>query len=222
MNELDIKKLWHSVNEKLDSSNKINKKNLDDISRLKVHNLLSTMKPIKLIIALIGIVWVSVLGFALINIFLYAYDKASLFFLYSATIQVMITAIAVAVYIYQINLIYNLEFSEPVLSIQKKLSKLKLSTLNLTRILFLQLPVWTTFYWNETMFTNFNIFQWIIQGFVTISFFILALWIFFNLKYENMHKKWFVLIMGGKEWNPLLQASEMLKEINDYEKKNNI
>lgn len=218
MNENDLKSLWQSTNKKLEDSLLINRKNIEDITRLKVQNFLSSMKPIKIFTLIIGILWVAVIGFVIINIFIYAFDKVSPFFLYSATIQVLLTTIAVGVYIYQLYLIYKIDFSEPVLSIQKKLSKLKSSTLNVTRILFLQLPVWTTFYWNTSMFENSNFILWIIQGIITLSISYLAVWLFFNIKYENKNKKWFQLIFRGKEWQPILQSMELLNQIESIKK----
>jgi hypothetical protein len=219
MNEDELKLLWQSANEKLEGSLKVNKKNTEDITRLKIQNFLSTMKPIKIFTLIAGILWVTVLGIVLVNLFVNAYDNMSLFFLYSATIQVLLTAISVTVYIYQLVLINKIDFSEPVLTIQGNLSKLKVSTLNVTRILFLQLPVWTTFYWNKKMFAAENLFLWILQGIITLSLTYLAVWLFFNIKYENRNKKWFQWIFRGKEWQPILQSMELLNQIEKYQER---
>jgi hypothetical protein len=217
MNENELKLLWQSVNKNLVDSLTINRKNTEDITRLKIQNFLSSMKPIKIFTIIVGILWVAILGIVLVNLFVYAYDKVSLFFLYSATIQVLLTGIAVAVYIYQLDLIYKIDFNKPVIFIQKKLSKLKVSTLNVTRILFLQLPVWTTFYWNEAMFENGNVSLWVIQGIITLLFTYFAVWLFFNIKYENRNRRWFQLIFRGKEWQPILQSMELLNQIEKYQ-----
>lgn len=217
MNENELKLLWQSANEKLEDNFKVNRVNTEDITKMKVHGFVSSMKPTKIFTLIVGIVWVLLLGTVLVNLFIHAYDKVSLFFLYSAALQVVITAIAVAVYIYQLDLIGRTDFSQPVLTIQENLSKLKLSTLNVTRILFLQLPVWTTFYLSEKMFANGNVFLWVIQGLITLSFTYLAVWLFINIKFQNRNKKWFKWIFGGKEWNPILQSVKLLKQIEVYQ-----
>ncbi len=153
----------------------------------------------------------------LVNLFGNAYDNVSLFFLYSATIQVLITTIAVAIYINQLDLIYNIDFSKPVIVIQQKLSKLKLSTLTVTRILFLQLPVWTTFYWNEARFEKGDVSLWVIQVIITLLFTYFSLWLFFNIKYENRSKSWFQLLFRGREWQPILQSMQLINEIQTYQ-----
>ena len=217
MNENELKLLWQSTNEKLEESLIINKNNTDDIIRLKVQNFLSSMKPIKIFTLSIGILWVIVLGIVLVNFFVNAYHNVSLFFIYSATIQVLLTAIAVGIYINQLDLIYNIDFSKPVIVIQQKLSKLKLSTLTVTRILFLQLPVWTTFYWNEAMFEKGNLSLWVIQVIITLLFTYFSLWLFFNIKYENRNKRWFQFIFRGREWQPILQSMELINRIQNYQ-----
>ena len=174
------------------------------------------MKPVKIFTLIAGILWTVILGLVIVNLFIHAYDKVSLFFLYSATIQELLTVIAIAIYIYQLKLIYKIDFSEPVLKIQENLSKLKMSTLAVTRVLLLQLPVWTTFYLSESMFVNGHLTLLIIQGIVTLAFTFAAIWLFISIKYENRNKKWFKLIFRGKEWQPILQAMEQISLIEMY------
>jgi hypothetical protein len=82
--------------------------------------------------------------------------------------------------------------------------------------MFLQLPVWTTFWWNETMLTDWNFLQWSILSLYTGSFTFVALWLFFNIKYENRDKKWFKFIFNGKEWTPLMKSMELLEQVEEY------
>jgi len=216
MEEINIKALWQATNQQVEKNFHISKQQTEEITRLKVYNLVSSMKPLKLFTILMGVLWVAIIGSAVVNLFLFAYPDANLFFLFSAAIQVTLTAAALLIYIYQIITIYQVDLTESILQTQKKLASLKISTLWVARILFLQLPVWTTFYWNEGMLTNGNWLLWIIQGIVTLSFAALAVWLFINIKFENRHKRWFRLIFGGKEWTPLMKSMELLEEIDDY------
>ncbi len=216
MNELELKKLWQTTNNKLEESIVINKKNIDDITQVKVHSIIGAMKPIKIFTLLVGILWVGIGGIALSSIYLNSFPGANKFFLFSASIQVSLTAIALYVYLYQLITIYQIDITDPILSTQEKLLNLKMSTLWVTRILILQLPVWTTFWWNETMLTDWGILQWIMTLFFTISFTAITVWLFFNIKYENRNKKWFQLIFRGKEWTPLMESMELLEQVKEY------
>jgi len=217
INEIELKKIWQTTNEKLAESIALNKENSVDITKLKVHNFLSSMKPIKIFTLLIGVMWVGIGVIALGSIYIYAFSEANKFFLFSATVQVLLTAMAMIIYIYQLITIYQVDITEPILKTQNKLATLKISTLWVTRILFLQLPVWTTFWWNSSMLENGNWLLWIIQGGVTISFACGAVWLFFNIKYENKDKKWFRLIFNGNEWTPLMKAMELSEQLEEYD-----
>jgi hypothetical protein len=216
MNELELKKLWQATNLKLEESLAISRNNSDEIARMKIHNFLGSMKPIKIFTLLMGILWVSITGTVVVNLF----PQGSLFFLFSATIQISLTTIALIIYIYQLIKIYEVDITDPILETQNRLANLKTSTLWITRILFLQLPVWTTFYWNTSMIENGNWFLWIIQGIVTLSSAYVAIWLFYNIRYENRNKKWFKFIFIGKEWTPLMKSMELLEQIEDYKDKN--
>jgi hypothetical protein len=219
MNEMEFKNLWQKTNEKLEESFVVNRNNTEDITRMKVYNFISSMKPIKIFALLFGILWVGV-GISLLSpIYLNAFSEANKYFLFSASIQVGITAIALLIYLYQLFTISEVDISDSVLKTQKKLASLKLSTIWVTRILFLQLPVWTTFWWNETMFNEWKWYQWAATEIVTLLFTYFAIWLFFNIKYENRNKKWFKLIFKGKEWTPLMNSIELIEQINYYKDK---
>lgn len=220
MNELELKKLWQTTNDKLELSIVANKNNTEGITRMMVYNILGSMKPIKIFTLLVGILWVGIGVIALSSIYLNSFSEANKFFLFSASIQVGLSGIALFVYLYQLITIYQMDISEPILRTQEKLANLKISTLWVTRILYLQLPVWTTFWWNETMLTDWGVLQWGVTLFFTISFTVAAIWLFFNIKYENRNKKWFQLIFSGKEWTPLMKSMEILEQVEAYKEQN--
>ena len=216
MKESELKQYWARANEKLEMSLLINKINTEELKQLKVYHFISEMKAIKLFTLICGTLWTG-FGIAILSrIFIYQYIYANKFFLFSASFQIAITAIAIIVYLYQIITINSVDITEPVLKTQEKLSRLRSSTIWVARILFLQLPVWTTFYWNESMLENGSLLLWIIQTLVTLFFTFAALWLFFNIKIENRDKKWFRLIFEGKEWTPLMRAMELSQQIKEY------
>lgn len=215
MNDTDLKYLWQTGNEQIAISQKSDKTSLDNLTKRNVSHFLSSMKPIKIFTLLVGLLWVFSIGYVLIKLTINAYDQVSLYFLYSAYFQVMLTAVAVILYIIQLSTLYSIDFNKPVVILQKTLINLKASALNVTKILILQLPFWTTFYWNESMFKNGTLPLFILQGAVTISFTCLAIWLFFNLKFENADKWWFKLLLQGKEWEPLITSIGILNDMEE-------
>lgn len=187
---------------------------------MKVHSILGSMKPIKIFTLLVGILWIGIGGIALSSIYLNSFPEANKFFLFSASIQVGFTAMALFVYLCRLITIYQVDIADPIIKTQEKLSGLKISTLWVTRILLLQLPVLTIFWWSETMLTDWGILQWVVTLFFTISFTVIAVWLFFNIKYENRKRKWFQLIFSGKEWTVLMKSMELLEQVKEYKEQN--
>jgi hypothetical protein len=215
MNDTDLKYLWQTGNDEIALSQTSDKTSLENLTKRNVSHFLSSMKPIKIFTLFVGMLWVFGIGYVLIKLTLYAYEQVSPYFLYSAYFQLMLTALAVILYIFQLSTLYRIDFDKPVIILQKTLINLKISTLNITRILMLQLPFWTTFYWNEGMFKNGTLALFIIQGTVTVSFTYLAIWLYFNLTFENANKWWFKLLLNGKEWEPLMTSIEILNDMEE-------
>ena len=216
MEDTEIINLWKSYDKKLEENLVFNKKNAEDITKIKVQSFLSSMKPIKIFIVLFSLVWVGFVDILIFNLF----TVASPFFLVSAAIHVLLTKLSIGIYLYQLILIYQVDINEPVLATQEKIVRLRSTTLWISRLLFLQLPVWTTFWWNEVMLREWNVIQWLISGSVTLAFAIAAIWLFFNIKLENKDKKWFRLLFTGIEWNPLAKSMELLSQIDNYKTEN--
>jgi hypothetical protein len=211
MEDIEIINLWKSYDKKLEENLLFNRKNAEDITKIKTRSLLASMAPLKIFTIVCGILWVGFIDMLIFNLF----HVATSFFLVSAIILSLLNKLAIGIYLYQLILIHQVDINEPVLATQEKLSSLKSSTIWVARLLFLQLPVWTTFYLNEKML-NGNIWFYAIQIILTASFTYLAIWLFVNIRYENRDKKWFRLIFNGKEWYPVIKSMELLNQIDQY------
>lgn len=190
----------------------LNRKNAAEITGIKIHSFLASMRPVKYFALLAGIVWVAFIDTLLISMF----PVASPFFLVSMGIQSLLTTVAIGIYLYQLLVIAQIDISGPVLDTQEKLSRLKSSTLWCARLLWLQLPVWTTFYLHAGMFVRENSWLLAVQGIVTAGFTFTAVWFFRNIRYENRDRPWFRWLFEGKEWTPVIRSMEMLEEIKAF------
>ncbi|MDZ4711811.1 MAG: hypothetical protein SGI89_05745 [bacterium] len=211
-NENEFRELWSSYNKKLNESLTLNRKNTEDLTKIRIGSFLASMSPLKIFTILAGIIW-SVIGDVIVINLL---NTASPFFLISAGIQLVLTQIAIVIYIYQLVIIHRVDINQPVMETQRTLARLRTSTLWVARILFLQLPVWTTFYLSAEMFENGNVMLLSLQIVVTHVFTFAAVWLFTNIKFENRNKKWFRLIFDGKEWTPVMRSMELLEQIGEY------
>ena len=216
MEDIEIINLWKSYNKKLDESLVLNRKNTEEITKLKVRSFLASMKPLKVFTILLGLLWVGFVDILIFNLF----HIASPFFLISAAIQVLLTKLAIGIYLYQLILIHQVVIDAPIIETQEKVARLKTSTLWITRLLFLQLPVWTSFYWNKSMLENWNMWLYALQFVITSASIYLAVWLLFNIKFENRDKRWFRFLFNGIEWSPVIKSMELLSQIDEYRHEN--
>lgn len=212
MENTELLSLWKAYDKKLEESLILNRKNAEDITKLKVRSFLASMKPLKIFTLLVGLFWVIFVDALIINLFPFA----SPFFLISAALQVLLTKLAMGIYLYQLILIQQVDISESIVVTQAKLARLKSSTLWVTRLLFLQLPAWTTFYWTQSMFAPENLGFYSLSIAVTALFTYASFWLFINIRQENRNKKWFRLLFEGNEWTPVIRSMELLSQIDDF------
>lgn len=214
MENVEIFKIWESYDKRLNENLVLNRQNADDITKMKVHSSLNSMRPLKVFALLAGLLWVGFVDTLIIE----SFAVANPFFLISAGIQVLLTKAAIAIYLYQLIVISQVDITGPVVAIQEKIATLKSSSLLGAKILFLQLPVWSTFYLSGTMLGNGDVWLYTFQIIITVSFTYLSVWLFVNIRYENRNRKWFRMIFNGKEWSPVIKSMELMDQINEYKK----
>ncbi|MBK7558953.1 MAG: hypothetical protein IPI54_12105 [Chitinophagaceae bacterium] len=162
---------------------------------------------------ILGILWSLILG-----MLIYGNQLQNMYFTVSACMIMLITILAVALYIKHIVLIKELDYSQSITETQKKLSKLQASTFN-SRFIWLQTPFYTTWFWSTGMIVGNRIAFWLIAVPITLLFTLLTIWLYRNLTPANMHKKWVkALIKNDPEHISVMQAQNFLKEIEDFNK----
>lgn len=214
MQDTEMMNLWKLYDRKLEENLSLNRQNAADITRLKVQSFVSSMTPWKIFTVILGVLWVGFIDVLIIGLF----SIASPFFLVSAAVIALLNKLAIGIYLYQLILIHQVDVNEPILATQEKIARLKSSTLWIARLLFLQLPFWTTFYLTVATFKNGNIALLLLQVLITLAFTFLAVWLFRNIRYANRNKKWFRLIFSGREWDPVLKSMDLLGQVQEYER----
>jgi hypothetical protein len=53
---------------------------------------------------------------------------------------------------------------------------------------------------------------------VSLLFLFLSIWLFRNINYKNMEKKWFRVLFGSSEWTSVVQAIKFMNEIEEFKK----
>jgi hypothetical protein len=211
MEDITLKTLWKSQDEKLDRTMKLNLFMLESMQKQKAASKLNGLARLKLFAVILGIVWALFLG-----VLVYGNQLRNIYFTVSVGMIMLITIAAIAVYIRHIALIKELDYSQSITHTQKKLAKLQASTLN-NRFILLQTPFYTTFFWSTEMIQASVIKFCLIAVPITMLFTILTIWLYKNLTPLKMHKKWVsYLLKKDPEQVPLIQAQKFLNEIEEF------
>jgi len=219
MEDIELKNMWKAYDQKIAEAKILNLQswvvNLKTFEYLQTHKAQSILKSLSIFkswAVVVGILWIFILAvLAFSNNFLNPY------FTISVMIIMLFSIFATAMYINQIVLIKQINYSESIIDVQKKLAQLQSSTINGLRIVWLQLPFYTTFFWSTKWMMN-DIKFWLIAFPVTLLFTLLAIWLYKNISLKNAHKKWLKILLSNKEWTSIIKAKEYLDEIEEFKK----
>ncbi|HTI07968.1 MAG TPA: hypothetical protein VL832_05415 [Puia sp.] len=161
------------------------------------------------------IVGIRIVYVLLLALLVYGNHGKNIFFSVSMGTIALITTIAIVVYIKHIVIIKQINYSDSITNTQERLSALQSSTIDIGRILWLQLPFWSTFFWNtEWMMKDIKF--WLIAFPVTLVLAGLAIWLYRNISLKNSHRKWFKILFSSREWTSVIKAMEFMKEIEAF------
>ncbi len=219
MNELELKSIWQQYDQKLEDARLLNMQSwalnlrcFEELQAGKVKSKLNTITSIKIFAVILGIIWTCLLTFLV-----YLNRFTNPYFSVSISIIAIITLIAVVVYIKQVIIIKQVNYNAGIVDAQQKLTWLQLSTIRITRILFLQTPFYCTWFWHPKMINN-NIYFWLIAVPIALFFAWLSVWLYRNIDIKNVEKKWFKILFSSAEWVNISKAKAFLSEIEEYKR----
>jgi hypothetical protein len=221
MEDVEFKKIWQAYDRKIEEARVLNLQswalNLRCFETLQVEKArtkLNALARFKGRVAVLGVLWVLFLA-----MLVYGNWFSNPYFTISVGIILLFNIVAVVVYIRHITVIRQINYGESITATQEKLAILKLSTVNSTRILMLQMPFYTTWFWHSNWINYSSGSFWLIAFPITLLFTWLAIFLYRNISLKNMHKKWLkLLMMAGPEYKPLLEAQAFMGEIDAFKK----
>jgi glucan phosphoethanolaminetransferase (alkaline phosphatase superfamily) len=214
MENIEIINLWKQYDEKLEKSLSLNQKIISELQQQKAKNALKPARNYKYVAVVVGLAYA-----ALIAYFLYHLNSfANIFINISVGIHLLVTLIAVAMYIKQLVLINQIDCSENILQMQQKMAKLQSSSLRVIGICFLQFPVFATWNFRIELIDKNPLEFWLIQVPITLLLTYIGVWFYKNINIKNMDKRWFRILFCGSEWNSIIKSGKFLKEIETFEK----
>ena len=219
MDDTELKNILELYNHKIEETKTLNLQSwvlnlqcFEILQKQKAQSKLKSLINFKIFAAVLGIFWVLFLGY----LFFHSLEMSKIFFLISCGAIMLFTTIAIAVYLYHIIIIGKINNSENVVKAQESIARLQLSTINITRILFLQTPFYCIFWWSVPMIAGSPLSFWLISFPIALFFTFLAIWLYRNISIKNVNKRWFKILFNSPEWISLVKANSFLEEINFF------
>ncbi len=216
-NQLEI--LLESYNHRLEEARVLNLQSwvlnykcYEELQTQKAKSKLKGLILVKLVVMLLGVLWVLFVGFLVYH----SLDIVKIFFVISASAIMIFTSWAVFVYGHHLVLLRKINNTDSVIKNQELIARLQFSTINITRILLLQMPFYCTFWWSIQMIENAPAAFWFISFPVAVIFSLGSLWLYKNITFKNVNKKWFKILFNNPEWHLLTKANDMLNEIDEF------
>lgn len=216
MEETNFVLLWKEHYEKIEQSLAINKQLLKETTHQKAKSVLRSVIRVKSGGIVGALLYLALLGDGLYLAFSH-YSAATNYFIISIGAIFLINLKALFDYIKHITLINRIDYSGSITAIQQQLTRLQLSMYQHARMMFLQLPFWTTFHLSSDWFP-----QTVGWGYVVIQvlgtglFTWLAYWFYKNLTVQNAHKKWVSMIIKGIGEKQIAKALEFYDELEQF------
>jgi len=211
--------MWKAYDHKLEESRilnlqswAVNLQSFQMVQSFKAKNRLQRLVPYKIAVLLFGILWVLFVGTLVTHIPF----RINPYFSISAGLVLLINLVCMGGYIYHIVLIAQIPYDGDITGTQQKLARLQASTLAVIRLGWLQMPLYTTFFWHKS-WVGFNSGFLLVALPVTLLFTGLAIYLYRNTTAANLHKKWMQLLVGkSPEYTAVLTAQGFIDEIERF------
>jgi len=213
-----LKKIWNTPDKEMEQFLTANHSSFQMIQMKKITSKLRALKIKRIIGIVLGLGWIA---FMFLMIYLSVrYSPVSLgkiFFVGSLAAILIITSIAVFIYVKDLFMIRQTNLNERITITQRRLAMLKLSIFKSVQISWLQLPFYTTWYINSNMIVHGHMITWILQILITGVFTWITVWLFININEKNLEKKWLRNLINGTGFNSINQAMDFVNEIDAYQ-----
>lgn len=219
MEEIEFKNIWKAYDRMIEESKVLNLQswvlNLSCFETLQTQKAKSKLKTLilpKIVGIILGIGWILFLGFILY------YTLSQIIIAISLGMIIILTIIAMVIYMQDIITITRINISDSIVETQNKIAFLQSSTINSIRILWLQLPFYSTCYISNNLAVTGGTQYWIIQITITLLFTWLSIYLFKNISLKGSNRKWVNNFLKGYGLNRVSKALEFIKEIEEFKK----
>jgi hypothetical protein len=210
MSKDEMQELWKAYDARLQQSVRLNRQLLEEVGSIKVKSSFHLLMAGRIFKIAFGIAWNIGCGILLWHF------RSEPVFVTCAALVMLITAIGVAGYIYQLSIIARINFQKNILDTQKELARLEVAIIRTHRIMVLQTPLYTFFYLSRQMMADMSITAWVFQILLTGLFVIGTIRAYRAISIRNIEQPWMKAMMKNEGWRPIAKARGFIREIEDF------
>jgi hypothetical protein len=219
MEDDELRSIWHHYDQKMEDARVLNLQswalNLQCFHSLQTQKAASTLDRLarfKTRAVVFGVIWVLLLG-----LLVYGNHFENPYFFISLGMIILISVVVIVYYIREIRQIRRIDYSEEITIAQERLSRLQLSTIRGTRLAWLQLPFYCTWFWHRSWVHFDSLNFWLILFPITLFFVLLTIFLYRNISVDKLSRRWVrALLMTGPEYKSLVEAKKFLGEIDAF------
>lgn len=205
--------IWKAYDAKLEKSLQLNLHLLKDMQMQKAKSKLNSIVLTRVITIVLGIVWELMLGIALY------YVWSQIIMAISFGVFFICTGFAILDNIRDIVIIRQISYVDNIIDTQVRLAALQRSMIRTIRLMWLQLPFWSTFFISNAFLRDGGLRFWVIEIPIVAFFTLLTIFLYRNIIPENVtQKKWVRVLVNGSGAGTVAKAMDFIKEIEDFKK----
>ncbi|HXB32153.1 MAG TPA: hypothetical protein VNV35_01975 [Puia sp.] len=206
----EFQQLWKAYDLKLQKSLQLNAQLLEEVRSIKVKSTFNRLKAGRIFKICWGVVWNIGCGALLWHF------RSEPVFVTCAALVMLITAIGIAGYSYQLAIIQRINFEKNILETQQELAQLEAAIIRTHRIMVLQTPLYTCFWLSRQMIEGMGVGAWAVQIFFTGLFIWGTIRIYRAFSLRNVGQRWMQSVMKNEGFSSIAQARAFLREIEEF------
>jgi len=209
----EFQQLWKAYDAKLERSLQLNQRLWEDMQKQKATSALRPLLRTGVVGIITGVLWAALMGFLAYRL------RTQPVMAISFGVFFICTVIGIGAYIRDITVIGGVDYAGDIVYAQEKLARLRGSMIRTFRVIWLQLPFWSTFFVSNAMLREGMWQTLLIEVPVFLVRTAVALFLYRNVTVENARrKKWVAAFLRGSGARSVARAISLLDEIETFKR----
>lgn len=211
MEDQELLNMWKSYERKLDEVLEINRNMVIEATKGRLQKTIGKLRRPKSMAILIGIPY-TLLLYAIAGV---ALKAGGVFQSIGFGAIGLITTVVIVLYAYHLYLVGQITGEDDIQYVQKRLSRLRLSSFNCLRLAIVQLPFWVLCWISLDAVIESPLVYGGVNLLVLLLFTYLAYWLFQQLGPQKPPSRVKEFFLSGSEWEPLTKSFQILEQLED-------